>query len=60
MDATSTAPGSMEHTIILKKLNEIKTAIDDGFSKLATKINDIGLKQKGGRTRRRVKNKKLK
>ena len=42
-----------EHNIILKKIEEIKIAVNDGFAQLATKINDIGLKQHGGRRTRK-------
>ena len=62
MEVTSTVPGSMDHTLILKKLSEIKTAVDDGFLQLATKINEMGLKQKGGTRKKRstrFKNKKI-
>ena len=55
--STSTLSGSKnnENTIILKRLDEIKIAINDGFAQLATKINDIGLKQHGGRRTRKKK-----
>ena len=42
-----------EHNTILNKIAEIKTAVNDGFAQLATKINEIGLKQRGGRRTRK-------
>jgi len=60
--STSSVPGGMEHTTIIKKLDELKTVINDGFSKMSMKLNEMGLKQSGGARKKRrhtVKNKKI-
>jgi hypothetical protein len=63
---TSTLPGNKdtEHNLIMKKLDELKTIVNDGFSHITVKMNEIGLKQTGGRLTRkngrsRSKNKKI-
>lgn len=47
-------PG-VEDNLVLKKLDDIKKKIDDGFSQIANKINEMGLKQSGGRRYTRKK-----
>lgn len=60
LSSTSSVPGGMEHTTIIKKLDELKTSIKDGFAKIDAKLNEIGLKQSGGSKRRSsVKNKRI-
>jgi len=51
---TSTLPGNKDtdHNLIMKKLDELKTLVNDGFSHITVKMNEIGLKQTGGRLTR--------
>jgi hypothetical protein len=52
-------PGpNTEHAELLKKMNELKTAVNDGFAEVAVKINELRMKQRGGRLRT-AKNKKI-
>ena len=47
-------PG-VENNLVLKKLDDIKKKVDDGFSQILNKINEMGLKQSGGRRYTRKK-----
>jgi hypothetical protein len=56
---TLSGTNNTEHNLILKRLDEIKTAINDGFSQMATKINEMGIKHTGGRRRLRKKQSRI-
>jgi len=55
--STSTLPGNKdtEHNLIMKKLDELKTIVNNGFSQINVKINEMGLKRGGGSTRKQKK-----